>query len=133
MDKGDAGHGAASGQELGGETGPVIDIESFGYPVCEKGLFEDEGQGADGLRGVEGMSCDHSGVIIKDSAKDGFFGALAVMAGFYEGAVHEVADPEVVDIVYFIGLSDISSGLDGQQSPLFDNAKQGVVMHGWMA
>ena len=49
MDKGDTGHGAASGQKLRGETGPVIDIESFGYSVGEEGLLEDEGQCADGL------------------------------------------------------------------------------------
>ena len=49
MDEGDAGHGAASGQKLGGETGTVIDVESFGYAVGEEGLLEDESQGADGL------------------------------------------------------------------------------------
>ena len=49
MDEGDAGHSAASGQKLGGETGPVIDIEPFGYSVGEECLLEDEGQCADGL------------------------------------------------------------------------------------
>ena len=49
VDERDAGHGAASGQEFGGETGPVIDIESFGYSVGEECLFEDECQCADGL------------------------------------------------------------------------------------
>ena len=49
VNEGDAGHGAAPCQELGGETGSVIDIESFGDAVGEESLFEDEGEGADGL------------------------------------------------------------------------------------
>ena len=49
MDEGDAGHGAASGQKFGGETGPVIDIEPFGYSVGEECFLEYEGQCADGL------------------------------------------------------------------------------------
>ena len=124
MDEGDAGHGAASSQKLGGETGPVIDIESFGKPVGEESFFKDEGQGADGLRGAEGMTHHHAGMIVEDSAKDGFVGAFAMIVGLYGGSVHKVTNPQVVDVVHFIGLSHIGAGLDCQKPLLFDDAKR---------
>ena len=76
------------------------------------------------------MSCHHPGVIVEDGAKDSFFGAFGMIDGFYGGAVHEVTDPKVVDIVHFISLSHIGACLDCQEPLLFDNTKQGVVMHG---
>ena len=72
MDQRDAGHGAAFGQKLGGETGAVIHIESFGDAIGQEGLLEHNGQRADGLRSTEGMPDHHAGVIIDEGAKDGF-------------------------------------------------------------
>jgi hypothetical protein len=106
MDEGDACQGAATGEEIGRETGAIIHIEAFGDAVGEEGFLQDEAESADGLRSTEAVSYYHTGVIIEDGTEDG----LGYTSwGFDLGSVHEVADPQVVDMIDLEGLTDIAS------------------------
>ena len=80
VDEGDAGQGAASGQEIGGETWAVVDVEALGDSVGEEGLLENDRESTDGLGSAEGMADHHAGVIIEDGAEDGFGRAFVVSA-----------------------------------------------------
>jgi hypothetical protein len=129
VDEGDSSKGTASGEQVGGEAWAVIDIETLGDAVGEESLFEDEGEGADGLGGAEGVADDHAGVIIEDGAEDGLGRAVSDPD---LGAVHEVCDPQVVDVFNFVGFSDVGSGLEVEQAMFFDGSEQGVVVDGGM-
>jgi hypothetical protein len=71
---------------------------------------------------------DHqAGVIIQDGAEDGFGGAVA---GADLRAMEEVADPQVIDVVHFVGFAHIGA-LFGREPPLaFDHPEQGVIVDG---
>jgi len=49
----------------------VIAIKPFWDAVGQEGLLENDGQGADCLGGVEGMTDRHTGVVIEDRAENG--------------------------------------------------------------
>ena len=129
MDEGDAGQGTASSQEIGGETGAVIDVKSLGDSVGQEGLLKNDREGADRLRGAEGMADHHAGVIIDDGAEDGLGHAVRVIRGTDLGAVHEVRDPEVIDVVHFVGFAHIGAILYAKPSLLFDHPEQGVIVN----
>jgi hypothetical protein len=42
--------------------------------------------------------------------------------------MHEIRDPEIVDVVYFVGLAHIGSIFEREPSLLFDHAEQGIVV-----
>ena len=73
------------------------------------------------------MSHHHAGMIIEDGTEDSLDGAVG-RSDFW--AVHKVADPQLVDVVQFIGFSHICAGLDCQPLILFDHPKEGVVVNG---
>ena len=50
--------------------------------------------------------------IIEDGAEDGFGRVRG--GGADLGAMHEVADPEIIDVVHFVGLADIGALLPGE-------------------
>ena len=56
------------------------------------------------------MSYHHAGVIVEDGAQDRFEGSVL---GANLGPMHEVADPEVIDIIHLVGFSHIGAGLAG--------------------
>jgi hypothetical protein len=126
VDEGDPGLGTTSSQEIRRETGTVIDVEPLGDAIGQEGLLEDNRQGADGLGGTEGMAHHHAGVVIEDGAEDGLSRAIR---GADLGSVHEVRDPEIIDVVHFVGLAHIGSILEGKPSLLFDHPKQGIVVN----
>ena len=72
------------------------------------------------------MAHHHAGVVIEDGAEDGLGRA---MGGTDLGAVHEVRDPEVIDVFDFVGLAYIGSILEKEPSLLFDHPEQGVVVN----
>jgi hypothetical protein len=76
------------------------------------------------------MPHDHAGVVIEDGAKDGLGRAIP---GADLGTMHEIRDPEIVDIVHFVGLAHIGPLLKGEPSLFFNHPKQGVVMNRRMA
>jgi len=118
VDERDPGLGTASRQEIGRETRTVIDVQSFGDAIGQEGLLEDDGQGADRLGGAEGIAHYHTRVVIEDGTEDGFGRAIR-RADL--GAMHEVRDPEIVDVVYFVGLAHIGPMLQWEPSLLFDH------------
>jgi len=65
-------------------------------------------------------------VIIKDGTEDGLGRAIR---GANLGAMHEIRDPEIVDIFDFVGLVHIGAILEGKSSLLFDHPKQGIVVN----
>jgi hypothetical protein len=72
------------------------------------------------------MTHDESGVVVDDGAQDGLGGA--VVLGEDPGSVHEVADPEVVDVFHLVGLSEVGAFLDWEPCVGFDDPQQGVVV-----
>jgi len=126
VNEGDTGLGTTSSQEIRRETGTVIDVESLGDSVGQEGLLEDDGQGADSLGGTEGMAHHHTGVIIDDGAEDGLRRAIR---GADLGPVHEVRDPEIIDVVHFVGLAHIGPIFMRKPSLLFDHSEQGIVVN----
>ena len=73
------------------------------------------------------MTDHHAGVVIEDGAEDGLGRAIG---GADLGAVHEIRDPEIVDVVHFVGLAHIGPILERKPSLLFDHPEQGVVVNG---
>ena len=69
------------------------------------------------------MSHDHTGVVIEDGAEDGLGRAVG---GADLGAMHEIRDPEIIDVLYFVGLAHIGPILEGEPSLLFDDPEQGI-------
>jgi len=126
MDEGDPGLGTASSQEIGRETGTVIDVKSLWDSISQEGLLEDECQGADCLGGVEGMTNHNAGVVIEDSAEDSLGRAIC---GADLGTMHKICDPEIIDVIHFIGLAHIGPILERKPSLLFDHPKQGIVVN----
>jgi hypothetical protein len=106
VDEGDTSQGATFGEQIGGKAGPVIHVKSFGDSVAYEGLFEDRGEGTDGLGGIEGLADDHPGMIIQNDTKDGLNRTIHITD---LRAVHEVADPEVIDVIDFEGFADIGA------------------------
>jgi len=127
VDEGDPGLGTASSQKIRGETRTVIDVKPLGDSVSQEGLLEDDGQGADRFGGAEGMTDHHAGVVIEDGAEDGFGRAIG---GADLGAMHEIGDPEIVDVIHFVGLAYIGPILEREPSLLFNHPEQGVVVNG---
>jgi hypothetical protein len=128
VDERDATHGAAAGKQVGGETWAIVHVEALGDAVGEEGLLEDEGENADGLRRGEGMSRHHAGVVIEDGAEDGLGETFLVRGDL--GAVHEVANPEVVYVFHLICLSLIGAGFEVEPALLFDHSQEGIVVDG---
>lgn len=126
MGEGDAGQGGGLGEEVRGEAGAVVHVEALGDAAGEEGLLEDEAEGADSLGGAEGMAHDDAGVIVDDGAEDGLGGS--VLFGEDARSVHEVADPEVVDVFHLVGLALVGALLDGEPAVVFDDPEQGVVV-----
>jgi len=122
----DAGQGGAFGQHLRGEAGAVVHIEPLGDAVGEEGLLEDHGERAHGFGGAEGVPHDHAGMIVDHGAEDGLLGAVL---NLHPGAVEEVAYPEFVDVVQFVGLARVGSVFQGEPAPGFDDPQQGVVVN----
>ncbi len=118
MDKRDAGLGTASSQQIRRERRRIIAVQTFRNAVGQEGLLEDEGQGTDRLGGAEGMAHYHTGVVIEDGAEDGLGRAIR---GTDLGAVHEIRDPEVIDVIHFIGLAHIGPLLEREPPMLFDH------------
>ena len=127
VDEGDTGQGAALGEKIRGEAGAVVHVESLGDAVGEEGLLEDEGESADGLGCAEGMADHHAGVVVDDGAQDGLDRAVV---GADLRAVHEVADPEVVDVIHLKGFAHIGALLDREPALGFNDSEQGVVVDG---
>jgi hypothetical protein len=73
------------------------------------------------------MTHDHPGVVIEDGTKDGLGRAIP---GANLGAMHEIRDPEVVDVIHFISLTHIGPLLEREPSLSFDDPEQGVVVNG---
>jgi len=73
------------------------------------------------------MADHHPGVIIEDGTKDGLGRAIS---GANLGAMHEIRDPEVVDVIHFIGLAHIGPLLQREPSLGFDDPEQGIVVNG---
>ena len=69
----------------------------------------------------------HPGVIIDDGTEYGLLGAFDAQ---HPGTMHEVTDPQIVDVVHLIGLSDIGSGLNLKPALIFDCPEKRVVVHG---
>ena len=44
--------------------------------------------------------------------------------------MHEIGDPEIIDVIHFVGLTHISPILNREPSLLFDHPEQGVVVNG---
>jgi len=125
VDKGDAGQGGAFGEQVRGEAGAVVHVESPGDAVSEKGFLQDEGESADGLRCAEGMAHHHAGVVVDDGAQDGLKRSVV---GTDLGSVHEVADPQLIEVVHLVGLSGIGAFLDRKPPLGFHHPEQGVVV-----
>ena len=106
MDQRDAGQSATACQKIRGKTGSVVDIQAFADSMGEKGLFKNHGKRTDGLGCLECMTDHHSGVVIDDGAQDGLDRSPS---GFNSGTVHEIADPQLVDIILLESLADIAS------------------------
>ena len=98
----------------------IIDVEPFWNSVGQEGLLEDESQGADRLGGPEGMTHHHTGVVIEDGTEDGFGRAIRHAD---LGAMHEIRDPEIVDVIHFVGLAHIGPILEREPSLLLDHAE----------
>lgn len=126
MDERDAGLGAASSQQIRGERRRVIAVKPFRDSVGQEGLLEDDGQGADRFGGVKGMTDHHTGVVIEDGAEDGFGRAIGSAD---LGAMHEIRDPEIVDVIHFVGLAHIGPILKREPSLLFNYPEQGIVVN----
>jgi len=76
------------------------------------------------------MTHHHAGVIIKDSAQDRLDGAVV---GADLGAVHEVADPEVIDIVHLKSFAHIGALFDREPTLSLKDPEQGIVVNGGLA
>ena len=124
--EGDAGQGGGLGEEVRGEAGAVVHVEALGDAAGEEGLLEDEAEGADGLGGAEGVAHDDTGVVVDNGAEDGLGGA--VLVGGNAGPVHEVADPEVVDVFHLVGLSPVGAALYGEPAVVFDDPEKRIVV-----
>jgi hypothetical protein len=120
VDEGDPGLGTASSQQIRGERRTVIAIKAFWDSVGQEGLLEDDRQGADRLGDAEGMADHPAGMIINDGAEDGLGRAIR---GEDLRPVHEIRDPEIVDVVHFIGFARIGPIFRGKPSLLFDYAE----------
>ena len=72
------------------------------------------------------MTDHHAGVVIEDGAEDRFGGTIP---GADLGTMHEIRDPEIVDVVHFVGLTHIDPALEGKPSLLFDDPEQGIVVN----
>jgi hypothetical protein len=46
------------------------------------------------------------------------------------GAVHEVGDPQLVDMIHFKGFAHIGAGIHGQPALGGDEAQKRIVVHG---
>jgi hypothetical protein len=66
-------------------------------------------------------------VVIEDGAQDGLDRAV-VRAD--RRAVHEVAEPQIIDIVYLEGFAHIGAFFGGKPPLGFDDSEQGVVVDG---
>jgi len=126
VDEGDAGLGTASSQQIGGETRTVIDVKALWDAIGQKCFLEDDREGADRLGGAEGMAHHHAGVVIEDGTEDGLGRAIR---GADLGAMHEIRDPEIVDVIHFVGLAHIGPILEGKPSLFFDHPEQGIVVN----
>jgi hypothetical protein len=127
MDQGDPGLGTASRQEVGGEGRRVITIKTLANAVGQEGFLENDGQGADRLGATEGMTDYHTGVVIEDGTENGL-GRAVPDANLR--TMHEIRDPEIVDVIHFVGLSHIDPILKREPSLLFDHPEQGIVVNG---
>ncbi len=72
------------------------------------------------------MAHDHAGVVIEDGAEDRLGRA---MSGADLGAMHEIRDPEIIDVFDFVGFTHIGPILKRKPSLLFDHSEQGVVVN----
>jgi len=118
VNQGDPGLGTTSSQKIRGETRTVIAVKPLWDSIGQEGLLENDRQGADGLGGVEGMTHHHAGVVIEDGTEDGLGRAVR---GADLGPVHEIRDPEIVDVVDFVGLAHIGPILKREPSLFFDH------------
>jgi hypothetical protein len=116
VDQRDPGLGTASSQEVRGERGRVVTVKTLWDSIGQKGLLEDEGQSADRLGGTKGMTDHHAGVVIQDGTENGLGRAIP---GTNLRAMHEICDPEIVDVFDFIGLAHIGPLLKHEPSLLF--------------
>jgi len=70
------------------------------------------------------MTGDHPAVIIDDGAQNGLMRPLVDQ---HPGAMHEIADPQIIDMAGFISFSNIVS-FAHQQVLFFYDSQKGVVM-----
>jgi hypothetical protein len=76
------------------------------------------------------MAHHHAGVIVEDGAQDGFDRAVVGADG---RAVHEVAHPQVIDVIHLEGFAHIGAFF-GCKPPLgFHDPEQGVVVNRGLA
>jgi hypothetical protein len=76
------------------------------------------------------MPDHHAGVIVEDGAQDGFDRAVV---GADRRAVHEVSDPQVINIVHLEGFAHIAAFGECKPSLGFHDPQQGVVVNGGLA
>ena len=71
------------------------------------------------------MADHHAGVIIDDGAEDGFGRAVV---GADLGAMHEIRDPEVVDVIHLEGFAHIGAIFERKPALGFNDPEKGIVV-----
>ena len=71
------------------------------------------------------MTHQHAGRIVEDDAQDGFGRAVVRADG---RSVHEVADPQVIDIVHLEDIGDVDAFCGCKPSLSFHDSEQGVIV-----
>ena len=69
-------------------------------------------------------------MIVQDGAEDGFGGAVA---GADLGPMEKVADPQVIDVIHFVGLADVGALFPGNPALVLEQAQKGIVVNGGLA
>jgi len=126
VDEGDPRLGAALHQQVGGEGRSVVDVEALGQAIGRERLLEDLDQDRDGLVDGELPAHDHPAVVVDEGTQDRLAQALA---GHDRGAVQEVADPQLVDLLALEALAHVAAPGLGPQPFAGHRPQQRVVAH----